>query len=75
LLAKGACRNRLAGFASKVREPARSYPAPVILQFSKLTGGKPVQEGVFAAQISYAVETSAFELPQLLNVIFGNTSH
>jgi ribulose-bisphosphate carboxylase large chain len=34
----------------------------------------PVQEGVFAAQISYAVETSAFELPQLLNVIFGNTS-
>jgi hypothetical protein len=40
LLAKGACHNRLAGFASKVREQARSYPAPVILQFSKLTGGK-----------------------------------
>ena len=49
MLAKGACRNRLVGFASKVREPARSYPAPadlmplseaLILQFSKLTGGK-----------------------------------
>ena len=49
LLAKGACRNRLVGFASKVREQARSYPAPadlmpfseeLILQFSKLTGGK-----------------------------------
>ena len=34
----------------------------------------PVQEGVFEAEISYAVETSAFELTQLLNVIFGNTS-
>jgi ribulose-bisphosphate carboxylase large chain len=34
----------------------------------------PVREGLFEAQISYAVETSAFELPQLLNVIFGNTS-
>ena len=34
----------------------------------------PVQEGIFEARISYAVETSAFELPQLLNVIFGNTS-
>lgn len=34
----------------------------------------PAQPGVFQAQISYAAETSAFELPQLLNVIFGNTS-
>jgi len=34
----------------------------------------PVRDGVFQAQISYAAETSAFELPQLLNVIFGNTS-
>ncbi|MBD3305177.1 ribulose 1,5-bisphosphate carboxylase large subunit [candidate division KSB3 bacterium] len=33
-----------------------------------------VQDGLFAAKIGYAVETSAFELPQLLNVIFGNTS-
>jgi len=28
----------------------------------------------FEARISYAVETAGFELPQLLNVIFGNTS-
>lgn len=34
----------------------------------------PVEAGLFAAWISYAVETSAFELTQLLNVIFGNTS-
>ena len=49
LLAKEACRHRLVGSASKVREQARSYPTPadlmpfseeLILQFSKLTGGK-----------------------------------
>ena len=34
----------------------------------------PAQEGIFEAQISYAVETSAYELTQLLNIIFGNTS-
>ncbi len=28
----------------------------------------------FAARISYAVETSAFELTQFLNVVFGNTA-
>jgi len=33
-----------------------------------------VGEDRFEAQISYAVETSAGELTQLLNVIFGNTS-
>ncbi len=33
-----------------------------------------VREGIFEAQISYAVETSAYELTQLLNIIFGNTS-
>jgi len=33
-----------------------------------------VSAGVFEAHISYAVETSAFELTQLLNVIFGNSS-
>ncbi|MEN8235613.1 MAG: ribulose 1,5-bisphosphate carboxylase large subunit, partial [Actinomycetota bacterium] len=26
------------------------------------------------ARVSYAVETTGFELPQLLNVLFGNTS-
>lgn len=34
----------------------------------------PLRAGVFAAWISYPVETSALELTQLLNVIFGNTS-
>ncbi len=34
----------------------------------------PAQEGRFEARISYAVETAGNELPQLLNVIFGNTS-
>lgn len=34
----------------------------------------PLRTGIFAAWISYAVETSALELTQLLNVIFGNTS-
>jgi ribulose-bisphosphate carboxylase large chain len=29
----------------------------------------------YEAAISYAVETSGFELPQLMNVLFGNTSH
>lgn len=33
-----------------------------------------VCEGVYEAHISYANEISAFELTQLLNVIFGNTS-
>lgn len=31
-------------------------------------------ENAYRAVISYAVETTGFELPQLLNVIFGNTS-
>lgn len=34
----------------------------------------PLQGGLFEARISYAVETTAFELTQLLNVVFGNTS-
>lgn len=34
----------------------------------------PAPEGGFAATVSYAAETSGFELPQLLNVVFGNSS-
>lgn len=34
----------------------------------------PRKENVFVAQISYAVEIVANELPQLLNVLFGNIS-
>ncbi len=32
------------------------------------------KEDLFEAIISYAIETTGFELPQLLNVIFGNTA-
>ncbi len=39
-----------------------------IEQFSAL------KTGVYQANISYAIETTAFEITQLLNVIFGNTS-
>ena len=48
--------------------PIRDWIIGQIEQFA------PVRSGVFQAQISYAAETSACELPQLLNVIFGNTS-
>lgn len=34
----------------------------------------PIAEGVVRAEISYAVETSAHELTQILNVLFGNSS-
>lgn len=34
----------------------------------------PISDGVVRAEISYAVETSAHELTQLLNVLFGNSS-
>jgi ribulose-bisphosphate carboxylase large chain len=34
----------------------------------------PVGENLFAVEISYADEVSGFELPQLLNVLFGNVS-
>ncbi len=34
----------------------------------------PQEDGRFRAAISYAVETTAFELTQLLNVVFGNTA-
>ncbi|HSH77625.1 MAG TPA: RuBisCO large subunit C-terminal-like domain-containing protein [Herpetosiphonaceae bacterium] len=33
-----------------------------------------VEQDVYVATISYAVETTGFELPQLINVIFGNSS-
>ncbi|MCO6449507.1 MAG: ribulose 1,5-bisphosphate carboxylase [Caldilineales bacterium] len=35
---------------------------------------RAVSAGRFEVEISYAVETSAFELTQLLNVVFGNTA-
>ncbi|MFZ5814426.1 MAG: RuBisCO large subunit C-terminal-like domain-containing protein [Bacillota bacterium] len=35
---------------------------------------EPAGSGAWMARISYAVESSGFELPQLLNVLFGNSS-
>ena len=35
---------------------------------------EPAPKGGFTAQISFAVETAGGELPQLLNLLFGNTS-
>lgn len=35
---------------------------------------EPESSGAFAAAISFAVETAGAELPQLLNVVFGNAS-
>jgi len=34
----------------------------------------PLTGARFAARISYAIETAGFELPQLLNLVFGNIS-
>jgi ribulose-bisphosphate carboxylase large chain len=33
-----------------------------------------IEEGLFDSEISYSVETAGNELPQLLNLIFGNSS-
>jgi len=35
---------------------------------------RPVADGVFEARVSFAVETTAFEFTQFLNVAFGNVS-
>jgi len=35
---------------------------------------REIDEEVFEARISYTAETAAFDLPQLLNVLFGNIS-
>lgn len=42
--------------------------------FGRLESLQPLDPGHYEAIISYAVETSAFELTQFLNVIFGNIS-
>jgi ribulose-bisphosphate carboxylase large chain len=40
----------------------------------KIESFNKISEGTFKADISFAVETSAFELTQFINVIFGNIS-
>jgi len=42
--------------------------------FGRLESLRPLDSDHYEAVISYAVETSGFELTQLLNVIFGNIS-
>jgi len=42
--------------------------------FGRVEDFHPLGENSYQAIISYAVEITAFELPQLLNVIFGNIS-
>ena len=42
--------------------------------FGRIESFERVDESHFTAKISYAVEISGWELPQLLNVVFGNSS-
>ena len=42
--------------------------------FGRIEHFEALAEGGYCTEISYAVETSGFELPQLLNVVFGNIS-
>ncbi len=51
--------------------PAGFIRSQIVGQVEQITAGKT---GGYDATISYAVETTAFELTQLLNVIFGNSS-
>jgi ribulose-bisphosphate carboxylase large chain len=80
---------RLAGDESSARTKAREicleqtveFPAEILppgdipLQIvGRIEDFRRVEHEVYAATISYAVETTGFELPQLINVIFGNSS-
>ncbi len=59
-----------------VEFPADEVPAGVIRDhvFGRIELFERIEPDVFKAVISYAVEIAAGELPQLLNVIFGNSS-
>ena len=82
-------RYRLTGDEREVRAKAEDicieqtieFPAALVTGgdirgqiFGRIESLEPAGANVHIATISYAVETSGFELPQLLNVIFGNTS-
>ncbi len=82
-------RYRLTGDAREARARAEDicieqtieFPAALVTGgdirgqiFGRIESLEPAGANVHIATISYAVETSGFELPQLLNVIFGNTS-
>jgi len=42
--------------------------------FGRIETFKGINENIFSAEISFAVETTSFEFTQFLNVIFGNIS-
>ncbi|MGH2523908.1 MAG: RuBisCO large subunit C-terminal-like domain-containing protein [Anaerolineales bacterium] len=80
---------RLAGSEVEAREKAQGicleqtveFPADLVPEgdirdhvVGQIEAFERVAEDRFQAVISYALETSGFDLPQLLNVIFGNTS-
>ncbi len=51
--------------------PAGDIPQALVGRIERL---EPVDDALFVADISYAVEVVDQELPQLLNVVFGNIS-
>ena len=80
---------RLVGDEAEARERAREicleqtveFPADLIPEgdireqiIGRVEAFEPRGAGRWEAVISYAVETSGFELTQLLNVVFGNSS-
>lgn len=82
-------RYRLSGDAREARARAEDicieqtieFPAALVTGgdirdriFGRIEAFEPAGPDAHMATISYAVETSGFELPQLLNVVFGNTS-
>jgi ribulose-bisphosphate carboxylase large chain len=62
-------------------EQTVEFPTELILDnwikedvVGKIESFEPIQVNLFQAVVSYAVETTAYELTQLLNVIYGNIS-
>ncbi|MGC1379005.1 MAG: RuBisCO large subunit C-terminal-like domain-containing protein [Anaerolineales bacterium] len=59
-----------------IEYPAELVPAGDIRDhvFGQVESLDPLEDGSWRAVISYADETSGYELPQLVNVLFGNIS-
>ena len=59
-----------------VEFPAELVPPGVVRDeiVGRIESFEKIDDGHFLAQISYAVETSGFELTQLFNLFFGNSS-
>lgn len=82
-------RYRLTGSEAEARAKAEDicieqtveFPAELVRDemirqhvFGRIESFQPAESGGYEARISFAVETSGFELTQLINVIFGNIS-